>query len=176
MAQGNRILGVVLAGGQSRRFGSDKALALLDGRALITHAVDALAGWCEQVVIAGRANGPAPCLPDWPRPGLGPLGGLAAALHFARDEGFDAVLSIGVDSPGLPADLPELLGGPPAIVADQPVIGLWPVAEGVPAVAAILHGKGRHSVYALAEALGARRVGLPVTPANVNYPQDLEGG
>lgn len=168
-----RMLGVVLAGGQSRRFGSDKALAVLDGRTLLGHAVDALAGWCEQVVVAGRDQAPAPCLPDWPRPGMGPLGGLAAALHFARDEGFALLLSIGVDSPGLPADLPGLLAPAPAIVADQPVIALWPVAEAAGAVEAILRSSGRHSVYALAEAVAARRVTLPVAPANVNLPSDL---
>src|SRR5687768_5356431 len=51
---GTMILGAVLAGGQSSRFGSDKALAELDGRTLIARAVDALAGWCEYVVAVGR--------------------------------------------------------------------------------------------------------------------------
>ena len=35
------ILGVVLAGGKSTRFGSDKALAELGGRTLLARAVDA---------------------------------------------------------------------------------------------------------------------------------------
>ena len=48
------ILGVVLAGGLSTRFGSDKALAEWGGRSLLLHAVDNLAGQCEQVVVAGR--------------------------------------------------------------------------------------------------------------------------
>ncbi len=77
------ILGVVLAGGQSTRFGSDKALARLDGTPLLSHAVDQLSGWCEQVVIVGREEGPAPCIPDWPHTDMGPLGGIAAALHHA---------------------------------------------------------------------------------------------
>lgn len=75
------ILGVVLAGGKSSRFGSDKALAELDGHTLISRAVDALAGWCEYVVVAGRETAPAPTLPDWPAAGMGPLAGLAAALQ-----------------------------------------------------------------------------------------------
>ena len=74
------ILGAVLAGGQSTRFGSDKALAELDGSTLLTRAVDLLAGWCEHVVVVGREDAPAPTLPDWPRAGMGPLGGIAAAL------------------------------------------------------------------------------------------------
>ncbi|MEY4238751.1 MAG: hypothetical protein RL339_1352, partial [Pseudomonadota bacterium] len=46
-------LGCVLAGGQSSRFGSDKALAELHGRTLLARAVDTLSGWCEHVVVVG---------------------------------------------------------------------------------------------------------------------------
>ena len=164
------MLGVVLAGGQSRRFGSDKALAELGGQTLLAHAVDTLAGWCDHVVVVGREMAPAPTLPDWPRPGMGPLGGLAAALRLAVDEGYAAVLSCGVDAALLPDDLPERLGQAPAYVADQPVIGLWP-ASAAEAIAAILHGDGRHSMKALAEAVGARAVDLPTV--NINTPEDL---
>ncbi len=171
------ILGVVLAGGKSSRFGSDKALAELDGHSLIARAVDTLSGWCEYVVVAGRAIAPAPTLPDWPAPGMGPLGGLAAALHLARDENYDAVLSLGVDSYGLPDNLPEWLdaGMSPcsaAFIASQPVIGLWPVST-VGAIEAILQGSGSHSLRALAAMTGARAVTLPSAPANINTPTDL---
>ena len=81
-------LGVVLAGGQSTRFGSDKALAELGGRTLLARAVDTLTGFCEYVVVAGRELAPAPTLPDWPHAGMGPLAGLAAALHLAQDENY----------------------------------------------------------------------------------------
>ncbi len=166
------ILGVVLAGGLSTRFGSDKALAELDGHSLLARAVDLLSGWCELVVIAGREAGPAPCIPDWPHPGMGPLGGIAAGLHHARDADFAAVLSCGVDALGLPADLPALLSPAPAFLAAQPVIGLWP-ASAADAVEAILTGAGTHSMRAFADRSGARAVELDTPPANVNTPADL---
>lgn len=166
------ILGVVLAGGQSTRFGSDKALARLDGTPLLSHAVDQLSGWCEQVVIVGREEGPAPCIPDWPHADMGPLGGIAAALHHARDAQFSAVLSCGVDTVGLPADLPALLAPAPAYLAAQPVVGLWPVSA-ASALEAILTGDDRHSMRAFAEAIEARAVTLAVPPANINTPADL---
>ena len=166
------ILGLVLAGGQSRRFGSDKALAELDGSTLLARAVDQMAGWCEHVVIVGREYGPAPCLPDWPAPGMGPLGGIAAALHLARDEGFEAVLSCGVDCPDLPEFLPDLLHPAPAYLVQQPVVGLWPAAA-VGALEGILLAEGRHSMRQFAEAIGARAVTAPRTPANINTPGDL---
>jgi molybdopterin-guanine dinucleotide biosynthesis protein A len=166
------ILGAVLAGGQSSRFGSDKALAELGGRSLIARAVDALSGWCEKVVVVGRENAPAPTLPDWPRPGMGPLGAIAAALHHARDEGYEAVLTCGVDSADLPEALPDLLGAAPAYLADQPVIGLWP-ASAAPAIEEILRGEGRHSMRAFAETIGARAVQGAETTANINTPADL---
>jgi len=166
------ILGAVLAGGKSSRFGSDKALAQLGGRTLIARAVDTLSGWCEYVVVVGRETAPAPTLPDWPRPGMGPLSGIAAALHHARDEGYEAVLTCGVDSVGLPDNLPDLLGSAPACLADQPVVGIWP-ATALEAVEEILTGEGRHSMYRFVEAIGARTVKSGASSANINTPADL---
>jgi len=166
------ILGAVLAGGQSSRFGSDKALAMLHGETLVARAVDMLSGWCEKVVVVGREQAPAPTLPDWPRAGMGPLGGIAAALHDARDEGFDAVLTCGVDSVDLPESLPSLLSPAPAYLADQPVVGLWPITAIKP-IEAILRGDGRHSMRAFAEAIGARAVHSGKASININTPADL---
>lgn len=166
------ILGTVLAGGKSTRFGSDKALAELGGQTLLARAVDTLAGWCEHVVVVGRETAPAPTLPDWPRPDMGPLAGIAAALHLARDEGYEAVLTCAVDSVGLPDDLPALLTPGPACLAAQPVVGLWPVSA-LEALEAILAGDGKHSLHAFARAVGARAVELAAPPANVNTPADL---
>lgn len=166
------ILGAVLAGGLSSRFGSDKALAELDGHTLIALAVDALSGWCDHVVVVGRAMAPAPTLPDWPRAGMGPLGGLAAALHHALDEGYETVLTCGVDAAVLPENLPDLLGAAPACLAAQPVIGLWPAAA-APALDALLLGEGRHSVNRFADIVGARRVAPAMPIPNINTPGDL---
>ncbi len=166
------ILGAVLAGGQSSRFGSDKALAELHGQTLIARAVDALAPLCDAVVVVGRGEAPAPTLPDWPRPGMGPLGGIAAALHHAADAGYETVLTCAVDSVGLGEALLADLSPAPAYCADQPVIGLWP-ASAAPMLDALLEGDGRHSMRAFAEAIGARAVDLSDLPANINTPEDL---
>lgn len=166
------ILGAVLAGGKSSRFGSDKALAKLGGETLLIRAIDLLSGWCEKVVVVGRAEAPAPTLPDWLAPGLGPLGGIAAALHDARDEGYDAVLTCGVDSIDLPDNLPALLHPAPAFLADQPVVGLWPVSA-IPAIERMLRGDGKRSVQGFAAAIGARAVPLAQGTANINTPADL---
>ncbi len=167
-----RILGAVLAGGQSRRFGSDKALALLDGQTLLDHALARLEAWCSAVVVAGREVPGRRCVADWPCAGMGPLGGIAAVLRLAEAEGYAAVLTIGVDSLGLPDNLPQHLAPGPAYLADQPVVGLWPVSA-AEVVAAILAGEGRHSLRALAEAVSARPVALATPSANINTPEDL---
>lgn len=166
------ILGVVLAGGKSSRFGSDKAIALLAGKSLIAHAVDTLSGWCEYVIVAGRETAPAPTVPDWPHEDTGPLGGIAAALHHAQDEGYDSVLSCAVDALGLPENLPELLDPAPAFLADQPVVGIWPVSA-APVIERILRSEGSHSMRAFAQAIGAREVKLLRKPDNINTPADL---
>jgi molybdopterin-guanine dinucleotide biosynthesis protein A len=166
------ILGAVLAGGRSTRFGSDKALAELGGRTLLARSVGTLSSLCETVVVVGREAAPALTLPDWPRAGMGPLGGIAAALHHARDQGYNEVLTCAVDSVGLGDDVVRQLGPAPAYCADQPVIGLWPV-DASAAVDAILNSEGRHSMRAFAESIGARAVRFEFKPANINTPADL---
>ena len=170
------ILGVVLAGGQSTRFGSDKALAKLGGRTLLDRAVETLSAHCAKVVIAGRQPGPetgaTPCIADWPRAGMGPLGGIASALRHAQEEDYDSVLTCGVDSVDLPENLAQLLSPPPAYLASQPVIGHWP-ATAARDVEAILAGEGKHSMFALAQRCAARAVKSPAEPANINTRADL---
>ena len=161
-------LGAVLAGGQSSRFGTDKALAVLHGETLLDRARTLLAPQCDAVVVVGREDG----VPDWPRPHMGPLGGIAGALRHAAAHGFAEVLTIAVDAVNLPADLAARLAPAPACLAAQPVIGLWPVTA-LPAVEAILAGAGRHSMRALADAVAARAVHLAAEPANINTPADL---
>jgi molybdopterin-guanine dinucleotide biosynthesis protein A len=167
------ILGVVLAGGQSTRFGSDKALAELGGRTLLARAFDTLSGFCELVVVAGRERGPGHrCIPDWPHANMGPLAGIAAALRIARDEGYASVLSCGVDSVDLPENLLEQLSPPPAYVESQPVVGHWPTGA-VDAIETLLLSEAKHSMLAFARAIGATAVKIDAKPANINTPADL---
>jgi molybdopterin-guanine dinucleotide biosynthesis protein A len=122
------ILGAILAGGQSRRFGSDKALAIVDGVPMLTRVQAALAAQVDALVVCGGTRANVDALPDRPAPGIGPLGGLNAALHHARVRGLDAVLSVPVDTFPLPHDLVDRLGQGPAAFANQYLIGIWPTA------------------------------------------------
>lgn len=162
-----RLLGAVLAGGMSSRFGSDKAMAVLDGGRLLDRVCAALALQCNAVCVVGRD-----AVQDWPRPGLGPLGGLAGALRHARDEGFGEVLTSAVDIPDLPSDLAGQLDPGPAFVADQPVVGRWRTAD-LPLLETILQGAGKRSMNAFARACSARPVALRAPLANINTPEDL---
>jgi len=166
------ILGAVLAGGLSTRFGSDKALAQLDGRSLLARAVEALGLWCESVVIVGRKQGPAPCIADHPHTGMGPLGGVAGALKHGAAHNFTSVLTCPVDSVGLPDNLLPILSPAPAYLETQPVIGHWK-SDAASIAEAILQSEGRHSMLAFATAANARPVQCASAPANINTPADL---
>ena len=168
-----RILGAVLAGGRARRFGGDKALALLHGRPLIEHAAEALAKHAAAVVICGRAHEPYPGLADRPGADMGPLGGLNAALHHAVDEGFEAVLTTGCDMPIFPDALAQaLIGEGAAIVEGQYLMGYWPTAL-APTLDDHLRENSDRSVRAWLAAVGPRQVAAPPLP-NINTPEDLE--
>jgi molybdopterin-guanine dinucleotide biosynthesis protein A len=167
------LLGAVLAGGKSMRFGSDKAVAQVNGRALIDHVAHALDGQTAQLVVVGREHPGVRGIADQPGPDLGPLAGLAAALLEARTLGLSAVLTAPCDAYDLPADLAQRLHPFPAYVESQPVIGLWPASAAETALD-ILNGPSKHSMRAFAQAIGARAVQLPRNPANINTAADLE--
>lgn len=166
-------LGAVLAGGLSTRFGSDKALAELHGQRLLDLAADTLAAQCDAVVVVGRIDPRHVCVPDWPMPHAGPLGGMAGALRHALGLGYETVLTMGVDSVALPGNLATLLSPAPACLEAQPVVGLWPAAA-ANVLEDILLGPGKHSVRRFAEAIGTRAVTVPIDPVNVNTPADLD--
>ena len=167
-----KVLGAILAGGQSRRFGSDKSGALFVGKALLDHVADALRPQCAELVVAGREWPGIPSVADIPENGQGPLGGLAGALDYAQSTGFDFVLSCGCDLLGLPTDLAKQLGAAPAILGDLPIVGLWPVKLAA-TLAAWLVNPANRSVYRFADHISARRVPTPVSITNVNRASDL---
>ncbi|MEW6447063.1 MAG: bifunctional molybdenum cofactor guanylyltransferase MobA/molybdopterin-guanine dinucleotide biosynthesis adaptor protein MobB [Bacillota bacterium] len=81
--------GVVLAGGKSRRMGENKAFLLVDGRPLIERVLAALREVFTEVMIAGDPEvygGLAEKVVPDIIPGMGPLGGIHAALSFASHE------------------------------------------------------------------------------------------
>ena len=141
------ILGLLLAGGQSRRMGGgDKALRLLGGRPLLQRVIDRMRPQVAALVL--NANGdPArfagfglPVVPDSIPDFAGPLAGILAGLDWAAAHRPDCPLiaSVATDAPFLPENLVSNLhqgmaaeGAELACAASagqpHPVIGLWPV-------------------------------------------------
>lgn len=165
-----RVLGAILAGGKSRRFGSDKALAVHGDGCLMAHCIAALRGQLDDLVVCGREWEGLVSLPDRPAADAGPLGGLNAALHVS---GFDAVLCVPVDVHPLPADLRAMLEGEEArVLASQHAIGFWPtgLADALDAHLA----RGHRAIGGWIAHTGAARVpdaGLGLV--NVNRREDL---
>lgn len=103
------VLGAILAGGRNTRYGEHKALVEVGGTPIVERVRAALEGASGRVVLL--ANEPEvyaplglPMRPD-ARPGLGPLGGIHAALLWARDAGAEGALAVACDMPFVPARL-----------------------------------------------------------------------
>lgn len=143
----DRIAGILLAGGQSRRMGGgDKCLCLLAGRPMLGHAAARLGPQVGALAIS--ANGDPRRFGDFALPviadsiaGLaGPLAGILAGMEWAaREAGRTHLVSAASDTPFFPADLVSRLAvasaGAPARIAvaasdgrSHPVFGLWPIS------------------------------------------------
>jgi molybdopterin-guanine dinucleotide biosynthesis protein A len=131
-----KIAGAILAGGGARRFGGDKALALLDGMPLLRRVADRLAPQVDQLLLSGEGR-PGFALPVLNDPKQGPLVALLGLLRWARDRDFALLVTAPCDGPFLPLDLTrrllDMLGdGDCAFAAvgaqDYPTCALWRVA------------------------------------------------
>jgi molybdenum cofactor guanylyltransferase len=102
----NDAQGFVLAGGKSNRMGTDKALVDFQGQPLIVRALATL----HEAGVPGFIAGSRVSLENYATviadPGLGPLGGICAALASAWAS---AVVFLSVDMPLIPAGLLELM-------------------------------------------------------------------
>lgn len=95
-------VGFVLAGGESTRMGSDKALTQLRGEPLIVHALGILRGAGLPASIAGARSALAVYAPVVEDAGGGPLSGICAALSPTSAQ---LVAFVSIDMPLLPSSL-----------------------------------------------------------------------
>ena len=141
--------------------------------ALIDHAVAAIRPFVDDVVIVGRDWAGLATVADRPAPGLGPLGGIAAALAEAESRECDAVLTIGCDMPQVPADLiAAMVARAPAFCPGAPILGAWRAGGSADLIARLTTDPDR-SVRRWAIEIGATPVPATGSLYNVNTPADL---
>jgi molybdopterin-guanine dinucleotide biosynthesis protein A len=104
-----QVLGVILAGGASRRFGAEKSAALLGGRSLLEWVVERARPQVDTLVLnandplIGREIAELERIADG-APGEGPIAGILSALAKAERDGFSHVASFACDTPFFPDD------------------------------------------------------------------------
>ncbi|MBE1555824.1 molybdenum cofactor guanylyltransferase [Sporosarcina limicola] len=102
-----KTVGVVLAGGMSRRFGSPKAFAKLNNKSFYTFAMEALETVCDEVIVVTRPELVASFPPTVNvridvanYAGLGPLAGILSAMESVEADRYMV----------LPCDMPYVDG------------------------------------------------------------------
>ncbi|WP_168207642.1 molybdenum cofactor guanylyltransferase [Microlunatus elymi] len=122
-----RVAAIVLAGGRSRRFGSDKLAAHLDGVALIDHAVGTLPDdWLVIMVGPPRrldSDRKIITVREQP-PGSGPAAALVTGFRTALDHGIDRVVTLPGDAPGAGIAAVRLVDELSTLGPDAAVVGV----------------------------------------------------
>ena len=189
-------LGVILAGGLSRRMGgNDKALLPLAGRTLLEHVAERFAPQCESVIL--NANGDPsrfgrvrlPVVPDSLPDHPGPLAGILAALEWSAAHQPDIawLVSVPADTPFVPMDLVLRLHEAcidtrkniACAASDSQMhfaVGLWPVSLRHDLRHALVD-RGMRSIRGWLNRHGHAKASWPIKPVdpffNINTPEDL---
>ncbi len=120
-----RLTGVLLVGGASSRFGSPKALAVLDGETLAERAWRVLGEACDEVIAVGKTADalplPFPILDDGTSE-RAPIFGLIAGLRAARH---DVLVALPVDCPRMTPQAIRALGEAVAVPQTGPLPGAY---------------------------------------------------
>lgn len=189
-------IGIILAGGLSRRMGGgDKPLKRLGGIPLLSYAVAALRPQCSRLILSvngdpGRFSGfLLPCVADDLPDYQGPLAGILAGLDWAATHTPEMPLALTApgDTPFLPHDLVARLRSARQNDASiacassggklHPAIALWPVALRV-RLRQTLRDSNLRKAETFIRNCGATIAEWPVTPYdpffNINNPVELE--
>jgi len=187
----NVITGVILAGGRSTRFGSNKAMAMVDGKPLIQHVADTVTSIFRDCLLV--TNAPEqydflnmPMIRDRYQ-GMGPLAGIHAAL---RHTGKSRIFVVACDMPNLSQELIQYLCNineqeydviiPWLEKGQEPLFGIYQ-KKSLAVIDSYLQQKDCQIIRAL-EDLQVRRVSeqeiLSITGdlacfKNINWPEDL---
>ena len=187
-----KIIGAIIAGGQSHRMGGrEKAFLELDSKPVILHVIEQFEPQVDQLVI--NANGePArfsefglEVVPDVFTSLMTPLAGLHAALRFTKSVDADMLMTVPSDTPFLPFDLAAKLlentiASGAAIAAsggqEHYIIGAWKT-ELLNDLDLAIAKDHLFRVKDWTRRTSAQRVEWPVEPYdpffNVNTPEDL---
>ncbi len=190
-------LGVVLAGGASRRFGTPKALAPVEGVRLVDRVLEALFAAVPDVIVSTNEPDLFADLGLTMRMddvfGFGPLGGVLTALRSAAEYGRGGALIVACDLPWVSAELLRTIAARAAYTSADAVVpegggrrGIeplcaWYSVRCLPHVEAMI-GQGERRVHRLVDRIRAevipadevRRIGDPgILFLNVNTREDL---
>lgn len=156
-------LAVIMAGGDSRRMGRDKASLVLGEQTLMQRVAEIMQVVFPQVVVSVRTPRADIALPQVCDvfSDLGPLAGLCAGLDYASQDGVPWIFAVATDMPFLRPALIEQLAnyrsGVDAVVPlvdghPQPLAAFYSI-DALPAVRALATGEGKRSLRAALERL-----------------------
>ena len=165
---------VILAGGQSRRLGRDKAVEIIGGQPLIRRVIDRIGLLSDEVVVvvADQARGDALPLSQQHRvvldsyPGTGSLGGIFSGLQAARNRW---VVAVACDMPFLNLELLRRM-----MSLRQNVDVVVPVVEGRPEPTHALYSKACLPFIEPRLLSGDLKISGFFEEVKINYISDLE--
>ena len=102
----NNILGAVLAGGKSQRFGEDKSQVMLEGKLLIDYILSEISSEFREILVVSnnkidfKNSEKISRIEDFKK-GLGPLGGVLSAMKWVKEnnKNYEWVSTFPADTP-----------------------------------------------------------------------------